>query len=399
MNRRRSSVNHVAMHEINRALVLSSLHKYPAQTRAKLSTRTGLTRSAISNLADELIQNDMIHEVGYEESTGGRRGILLELNPAGACVIAAKLNPSSVQCALVNLSGTIDWYKSAPVDSKKASCVLGKCEGLIRSALSFNHGARPVLGIGVASPGLISADGGIIYSKYMDWRNVDFCAAWEGQFGVPVSVDNEVSLSALGESRYGDATDNSHFIYLEVGHGVGAGIVIDGQLYQGKHGFAGEVGFTASFADHGDGLGTQRWQDTVNIPCLLQTVAAIYSERGAHRALRPPRSFEELVEAIRAGDAIACSAMQELVRRFAIGVANLYHAFDIPVFILGGDLGREYGPFLPDLRAEVERRLVMRPPRGIDLRISSLQPNASLMGAVARVFDKFLFEPSLSLGI
>lgn len=399
MSRRRSSVNHVAMHEINRALVLSSLHKYPAQTRAKLSTRTGLTRSAISNLADELIQNDMIHEVGYEESTGGRRGILLELNPEGACVIALKLSPTSIQCALVNLAGVIDWCESAPLDSNEAGDVLGQCESLILSALSLNHGARPLLGIGVASPGLISAEGGVIYSKYMDWHNVDFCAAWEDRFGVPVSLDNEVSLSALGECRYGDVTDKSHFIYVEVGYGVGAGIVIDGQLYQGQHGFAGEVGFTALFADHSEELAAPHWQDTVNIPCLLQTVAAVHRERGALPDQRPPRSFEQLVGAIRAGDAIVCKAMRELLRRFAIGLANLYHAFDIPVFILGGDLGREYGPFLPELRAEVERRLVMTPSGGIDLRISSLQPNASLMGAAARVFDKSLFEPSLSLGI
>lgn len=399
MSRRRYSVNHVAMHEINRALVLSSLHKYPSQTRAKLSTCTGLTRSAISNLADELIQNGMIHEVGYEESTGGRRGILLELNPEGACVIALKLSPASIQCALVNLAGVIDWCKTVPIDSNEVSDVLGKCESLILSALSLNHGARPVLGIGVASPGLISAEGGIIYSKYMDWHNVDFCAAWEDQFGVPVSLDNEVSLSALGECRYGDVIDKSHFIYMEVGYGVGAGIVIDGQLYQGKHGFAGEVGFTALFADPGDEPAALHWQDTVNVPCLLQTVAAIYRERGAPADQRPPWTFEQLVEGIRSGDPIVRTAMRESLCRFAVGVANLYHAFDIPVFILGGDLGREYEPFLPELRVEVERRLVMKPPGGIDLRISSLQPNASLMGAVARVFDKSLFEPSLSLGI
>ena len=396
MNRRRTSVNHEVMHEINRALILSSLHKYPSQTRAKLSLRSGLTRSAVSNLADELIQNGMIHEVGYEESTGGRRGILLELNPDGACVIAVKLSPAAIQCALVNLVGEIDWYRSLPIDSTEQSYVVGQSVQLIQSALALNNGARPVLGIGVASPGLISAEGGIIYSKYMDWHNVDFHADWEERFGAPVSIDNEVRLSALGESRYGSATDDSHFVYMEVGHGVGAGIVIDGQLYHGKHGFAGEVGFMASFMDAENQPASLHWQDAVNIPYLLETVAQMQRERNGRFTRAAHFSFERVVELIRADDGLACAAMRKIGRRFAIGLANLYHAFDIPVFILGGELGREYGPFLPEIRAEVERRLASAPPGGIDLRISSLQPNASLMGAVARVFDMVLVEPSLS---
>ncbi len=392
MSRRRSAVNHEVMHEINRALVLSSLRENPSQTRAKLSSRTGLTRSAISNLADELIQNDMIHEVGYEDSTGGRRGILLELNPEGACAIAAKINPSTIQCALVNLTGEIDWYESVPTDSTEEPLVLGLCQRLIQTAFALNGDARPVLGIAVAAPGLISAEGSIIYSKYMDWHNVDFRVDWENQFGVPVSVDNEVSLSALGESRYGSATEDSHFIYMEVGHGVGAGIVIDRQLYQGKHGYAGEIGFMASYFEENNGLGALNWQDTVNIPYLQQTVARLQTENGERIAAHEYRSFEQLVGAIRVGDRLACSAFRDLGRRFAVGLANLYHAFDIPVFILGGELGREYGPFLADVHAEVERHLVMSPPGGIDLRISCLQPDAALMGAFARVFDNMLIE-------
>lgn len=399
MSRRRSAVNHEAMHEINRALVLSSLRKNPSQTRAKLSSRTGLTRSAISNLTEELIQNDMIHEVGYEASTGGRRGILLELNPQGAGAIALRLNPASVQCALANLAGEIDWFETVTLDSKQVPHVLNLCEGLIGSALAHNGGMRPILGIGVASPGLISAEGGIIYSKYMDWRDVNFCADWEDQFGVPVSVDTEVGLSALGESRYGSATDDSHFIYMEVGHGVGAGIVIDGQLFQGKHGFAGEVGFMASHVDAGDSLAALNWQDTVNIDYLLQTVEQLKGNGGTRSASSKCGAFDQLAQAIRAGDALACSAMRDVSRRFAVGLANLYHAFDIPVFVLGGELGREYGPFLTEARAEVERHLVLMPPGGIDLRISKLKPNAAIMGAVARVFDAVLVEPSLNFGI
>ncbi len=400
MSRRRSAVNHEVMHEINRAIVLSSLRENPSLTRAKLSSRTGLTRSAISNLTDELIQNDMIQEVGYEESTGGRRGILLELNPQGAGVIAIKFNASSVQCALANLAGEIDWYKLAPIDSTEESYVLGICRQLVQSALQVNGGARPLLGIGVASPGLIGEDGEVIYSKFMDWRNVSFRAEWEEEFAVPVSVDNLVSLAALGENHYGPAAEDSHFMYIEIGYGAGAGIVINNQLYQGKYGFAGEVGYMSFLEENGTGCAkTRNWQSMVNIPRFVQ-IARQHIESDPQRVLDPQSlTFSRLLEALHAGDEAPRAAMSELSRNLGMGLASLYNAFDIPVFVLGGELGREFGPFLGEARAELERHLVVMPPCRIDLRISRLQPDAALLGAVARVFDIILVEPSLSLGL
>lgn len=400
MSRRRSAVNHEVMHEINRALVLSSLREKPPMTRAKLSSRTGLTRSAISNLTDELIQNDMIQEVGYEESTGGRRGILLELNPQGAGVIAIKFNASSVQCALANLAGEIDWYKLTPIDSTEESYVLGICRQLIQSALQVNGGARPLLGIGAASPGLIGESGEVIYSKFMDWRNVSFRAEWEEEFAVPVSVDNLVSLAALGENHYGLAADDSHFMYIEIGYGAGAGIVINNQLYQGKYGFAGEVGYMSFLEGNGTGYAnTRNWQSMVNIPRFMQ-IAERHIKSDPQTVLDPEGlNFSRLLEALHAGDEAPRAAMSELSRNLGIGLASLYNAFDIPVFVLGGELGGEFGPFLGEVRAELERHLVVIPPGGIDLRISDLQPDAALLGAVARVFDTILVEPSLSLSL
>ncbi len=400
MSRRRAAVNHEVMHEINRALVLSSLREKPSQTRSKLSSRTGLTRSAISYLTNELIQNEMIHEVGYEESTGGRRGILLELNPQGAGVIAIKFNASSVQCALANLAGDIDWYKLAAINRTEEAHVLGICQRLICSALEINGSARPLLGIGVASPGLIGADGEVIYSKFMDWRHVNFRAAWEEEYGVPVSVDNLVSLAALGENHYGLAADDSHFMYMEIGYGAGAGIVINNELYQGKYGYAGEVGYMSFADDNGAGQTEGRnWQSMVNIPRFMEVAAQKVGacERTALDA--QDLTFSRLLDALHDGDEAPRATMLALSRSLGIGLASLYNAFDIPVFVLGGELGGQFGPFFDEVRATMERHLVVMPPAGIDLRISRLKPDAALLGAVAKVFDRVLVEPSLRLGL
>ena len=396
MDRKRFAVNHEVMHRINTALILDTLRKQPSQTRAKLANRTGLTRSAISNLTEELLEADLIREVGYEASTGGRRGIMLALNPDGGSVIALKFNASSVQCALLNLAGGIIWRELTPLESTDKPLVLYICRQMIERALEKNAGARPQLGIGVAAPGLISAEGDMIYSKFMDWRNVSFRSEWQEQYGLPVSVDNLVSLAALGESRFGSAANDSHFFYIEIGYGAGAGIVINNQLYQGRHGMAGEVGYMQA----GAGSDTPRdWQELVNIPALLRVAERVIAN-GSQTSLNADNlSFGALVEGLREGDAAACWALGETSRQLGIGLASLYNAFDIPVFILGGELGGEYASSLPQLRRYAEKYLVAQPPGGIEIRISRMELDAALMGAAARVFDSVLIEPSLPVRI
>ena len=399
MARKRPAVNHEVMQQMNRALILDSLRKQPSQTRSKLADRMGLTRSAMSNLTDDLIREEMIHEVGFEKSTGGRRGILLELNPDGGGVIALKFNESSVQCALVNLVGEIVWHEFLPVEDTDETVVLDLCRQQIDKALQKNGGARPILGIGVAAPGLISDDGDMIYSKFMDWRNVSFRRDWEADYGVPVSVDNMVSLAALGESRYGSATDDSHFFYVEIGYGAGAGIVINHQLYQGRHGLAGEIGYMQAATLSLGGWRATDWQELVNIPNFLKLTRRLI-DSGCQTSLDSTKlDFPTLLVALRDGDPAACWALSQIGLYLGIGFASLYNVLDISVFILGGELGREFASSLNVIHQEMQQFLIAQPPDGFDLRISGMRPDAALIGAAARVFDTVLIEPSLSVRI
>lgn len=386
------------MHKINCSLILSSLRKHPLQTRAKLAKRIGLTRSTVSSLVDELIEKNFIHEVGYEPSSGGRRGILLELYPNGAAAIAVKINASSVQCALSNLVGEISWHKLIPLTSTESDYVLPVAEQLIEQAIAQHQSGSPILGIGVGSTGLVSNEGEVIYSKFMNWEHISFRKRWEKQFGLPVIVSNEVSLAAFGENHYGSATNDSHFIYIEIGYGLGAGIVIDGQLYQGKNGYAGEVGYmVSSQPTNGEATQPVTWQSLTNIPKLLQTVER-YLESGENSELRPDAlTFDTIIEAAHRNDSVATKALTELSRNVGIGIASLINIFDIPIFIIGGELGKEYEPYLHVIQEEIRCNIIRTPPGGIHVRISTLLPDASLMGAVAQVFDDILKEPSLNV--
>lgn len=400
MTGNRPSVNHHLMHKINSSLILSSLRKQPSQSRAKLAQLTGLTRSTISNLTDELIQNNFIHEVGYEESSGGRRGVLLELNPIGGSAIALKINASSVQCAFANLVGDIVWHKLVPITSTKPQFVLELAQELIEEVIALNDAKIPILGIGVGITGLISQDGAVIYSKFLDWENVEFRKEWSRRFNLPVTVDNEVSLAAFGENHYGSATNDSHFIYIEIGYGLGAGVVINGQLYQGINGYAGEVGYiTFCLPSNNGSLQAVSWQSMINIPALLATVENHMQNGASSRLDANNFDFEAIIEAAHEDDAVASKAMIELSNYLGMGIANLINTFDIPLYIIGGELGKEFEPYLPYVNDEIKNYLVRYPPSGIKVRISKTQPDASLMGAVAQVFDDILKEPTLNVNL
>lgn len=399
MSRKRFAINHELMHKINRSLILSSLRKNPRQTRAKLAADTGLTRSTVSNLIDELIKKDFIHEVGFEKSTGGRRGIQLELNPEGGAAIAIKINASSVQGALANLVGDILWHELVPIAKTEASYVLDNCKKLIQKAKLVNADARPLLGIGVGTTGLISEDGDVIYSKFMDWHNVSFRHEWEHQFNLPVSVDNEVSLAAFGENHYGNGTHDSHFMFIEIGYGLGAGIVLNGQLFQGMSGFAGEIGYmTFVHCTDDDVSHTKNWQSMINIPNLLSTTQQ-HIDAGVTTSLKQDNcTFETILEAGHDDKAVQL-AFVELSRYLGMGLASLVNIFDIPVFLIGGELGKQYAPYLDIVHEEINKHIVHAPSGRVDVRISDLQPDASLMGAVAQVFDEILKEPSLNVNL
>jgi predicted NBD/HSP70 family sugar kinase len=394
-----SSVNHGLMHKINCSLILSSLRKHPAQTRAKLATRTGLTRSTISNLTDELIAKNFIHEVGYEPSSGGRRGILLELNPQGGSAIAIKINASSVQCALSNFIGEISWHQLVPLSSTRADHVLSIAKNLIHEAIKQNYKNIPILGIGVGVTGLVSDDGSVIYSKFLDWENINFCKDWEKQFNLPVIVDNEVSLAAFGENHYGSGIKDSHFIFVEIGYGLGAGVVLEGQLYQGKNGYAGEIGYVMSMpADDNASTISVSWQSMTNIPRLLHLVKKAINSGDTTRLKADNLTFDTIIEAAHANDPVATQAMMTLSRSVGIGLASLVNIFDITTFIISGELGKHYEPYLEIIMEELQKYIVWKSDAGVSIRFSTLLPDATLLGAVAQVFDDIL-EPSLNVTV
>lgn len=394
------------MRNINRSLILSCLRTMPPQSRANLAARTGLTRSTVSSLVDELIQANLVHETGISPSQGGRPGTLLQLNPDGGCAIGVEITVDSIMVLLTDFVAQPRWQQQLALDTTDPDVVLPQAERLIDEALTFNAttGAIPPLGIGLGISGLVNPDEGVLkFSSNLGWRDIPLRARLQQRFGLPVKVGNEASIAALGESYFGAAAGTTDFIYLVISTtALGAGIFVNGKLYQGIHGYAGEAGHVSIDPAGPTCTCGKRgcWETVLRAACTVEPVG----KRGQHgekssTGHRVPgdssaSTFQSVIDAAKAGDSQAAGAVNRVSDILAIGIANLVNLFNPQLIILGGPLGLAMGPFLPRIRTAVAEQVVVPADSLAEIRLSQITSNACAMGAVALVLDELLREPS-----
>lgn len=407
MNPKRQSADHNLMRHINRALILSHLRMSSPQSRANLAARTGLMRSTVSSLVDELIAANLVHETGIGPSHGGRPGTLLELNPAGGCAIGIEITSQSVLVQLTDFLAQARWQQEVRLDSSEPEVVIPQAERLIEEALRYNTETENtrLLGIGLGIAGLVNIETGMLkYAANLEgWRDIPFRSMWQKRFGLPVHVGNEATIAALGESYFGAAIGHSDFVYLVISTTtLGAGIFVNSKLYQGIHGYSGEVGHTVL-----DPAGTRCtcgkrgcWEAVLRDACSLHPIR--------QRLLKGEQSlisqlckgdpgvitYRMVLAAALDGDPLAVESMNRVINVLGTGIANLINIFNPQLVILGGSLGLAIEPFLPTLQTIVNGQVTV-PPDGIaEIKVSQIKSNACTMGAVALVLDEILREPS-----
>jgi predicted NBD/HSP70 family sugar kinase len=353
----KQAADHSLMRTINRSLILSQLRTAAPLSRADLAARIGLTRSTVSSQVDELIAANLVHETGIGPSHGGRPGTLLELNPAGGCAVGIELTSDSILVLLTDFVAQPRWQHEITLTDHDPDAVIAQAEALIDEALAHNAATdhtKP-LGIGLGAAGLVNAADGVLRSAYnlgLGWHDIPFRALWERRFRLPVHVGNEATIAALGEHYFGAAADYRDFIYLQTStSALGAGIFIDGKLYQGMGGYAGEVGHIMI--------------DPAGAPCVC-------GKRGC---------WEAVLRAADSSDRLAV---------LATGIAALVNIFNPPLVVLGGSLGHAMKPVLDALREQVAAQVTMPADSLPDIDISAITSNACALGAVALVLDDIL---------
>jgi N-acetylglucosamine repressor len=232
---------------MNRNLLLNILRREGIISRTQLRDLSGLSVGAVSQITTELIEKNWVFESGDGDYTGGRRQTLLRLNPDAGYALGLKVMETRVVCAVTSFDAHVLHYFEYPLETDHTShgLVNALIEMIEKTIIAARLQRQSFFGIGVGLAGIIDPHNGIVhYSPFLKLRNVPLVSLLEEKLGMPVAIENDVNTLTLTEHLFGNGRLHQNFIVVTVGRGVGMGMVLQGQLYQGIRGGAGELGHT-----------------------------------------------------------------------------------------------------------------------------------------------------------
>lgn len=383
----RETMNGASMRRHNGARVLDAVRRHGSISRARLVRETKLSAPTVSALVDDLlVRKKLLRQAGVGKSTGGRRPVLIEFNADYGHVVGVDLGSTTIRLALADLNGRIVARHQVPTPRRSRQAVLDHLTGAIRTLMGEKRPASgKLLAIGIGAPGMTDVDKGIVISavNLRGWVDVPLRDLLQDEFGVPVVVDNDVNMAALGEYWAGSAREASTFVFIALGAGVGAGIVVDGRLHRGTRWYAGEISHMQ--------LDYRRWQEDFGEQGYLEShvgAAAIAALSERTLETRPPQAGDRtlpvhLFEAARNGNREAQRAVEQLAVYLGTAVANVVTVLDPSLVVFGGGVSHAGAQLLDPVRSVV-RRIVPNVP---DLRVSALGDEAQLHGALYSVLQ------------
>ena len=368
--------------EQNRALVMNAVRLAGSLSRTAIAERTGLAPSALTRLSRDLIREGVLTETGKSDSSGGRRAVLVSLNPDYAFAVGIKIERTRLIGARVDLMGSIRKRAEVPLEDDPMPADV--IDGVV--ALTKELEAKRMLGIGIAISGFVDpASGTEVYTPILRWRNVPLRDPIAERLGFPVWVENDVNALSLAERWYGAGRGFSHFICVTVGEGIGAGVVIHGDVYRGAFGGAGELGHITINPDGP----VCRCQER---GCLeVYASDRFLSEEAARLGFQ---DIDRLIEAARDGNADAQAVFSRMGRYLGIGAKSLVNLLNPEALILGGERMDAEDLFVPALADEVRRHSF--PSEAEQLRIVNAQlgPDGFLIGPATLVIADFFRVPA-----
>jgi predicted NBD/HSP70 family sugar kinase len=375
----------------NSRLVLKTIYDAAAVSRAEIARRTHLTRPTVSALAADLIDSGLVSEVGLGPSAGGKRPTLLAINDAGPCLLALDLSGDDYRGALISLRGRVIRRATQPAAGLRGQAAL---DCLYRLADELRSDGS-LLGIGVATPGLVDPHRGVILRAVnRGWVDLPLREALAARYGRPAYVANDSHMAALAEYTYGAPAGNN-LIVVRVSQGIGAGVILNGRPFYGDGFGAGEIGHVVVNVDgHLCRCGNRGCLEmTSSIPAILRTAAAA-DRRQSLLAGNEPLTWRQFVAAALAHDPVAVDVAVRAGGYLGAAAAHLVGAYNIQTIVLAGDVTALGDTFLDAVQAEMHQRVLPAMAAATTVRYPSLDAaqvaDITILGAAALVLQREL---------
>ncbi|WP_133802221.1 ROK family transcriptional regulator [Kribbella caucasensis] len=369
--------------EINASLVLAELRQ-GLVSRTELAKRTGLSLPTVSEIVADLLNTGVVEEREVGSSGGGRRPVLLGLKADAGYVIGIKVTETRVIAVLTDLGAQIVERATETVSGGDVGTVVRAVAKVVRRLGRSKQGkSRQVYGVGVGLAGVIDRASGVVrHATYADWHDVDLAGLLAKRIGLPVVVDNDVNTLVANEQWFGAGRGVSDVAVVSIGRGVGLGMVLDGRLYRGAGGGAGEFGHTKVVADGPlCACGGRGCLETViGEPAILKRTKTQDIEQAADRARNGDREIAEVFD--------------EVGRVLGTAVGNLVNLLNPKLIVLAGEGTRESDLFLPGFDDALRNAVFDGLQRDLEIVVDDWDDEAWAQGA-AGLFLAELFQPNL----
>jgi predicted NBD/HSP70 family sugar kinase len=346
-------------------------------SRAQLARDSGLSKPTVSQALAALVHAGLVREAGRTSGRKGPTAQLFELDPTAGWVVGIDVGRNWVRAAIANLTGEIVARRDERARSRSARSLIVQIGGLAHDlAAEAGIGWGEVTVATVGSPGVLepSRDQVTLAHNLPGWGRHGLVEAVRRELGTNVRFENDVNLATVGEQRHGLGKNVRHFVFLHVGTGVGAGLVLNGQLHRGSSGAAGEIGYLPLGPDASLDPASRR-RGSLERSAGADAIRA----DARHRGLSPPLTPKGIFAAARRGDPKARGVVEGEAGRIALAIASVVPVVDPELVVLGGGIGRNGDLLLEPVR----RRLRSISPFEPRIEVSALGEEAELQGAVA----------------
>ncbi|MBK8780711.1 MAG: ROK family transcriptional regulator [Anaerolineales bacterium] len=386
--------NRELIRAINRSTILNSIKTNGAIPRAEIARLTGLSPATVTGITAELIQDNLVFEKESGDSSGGRRPIMLAINPNGGCVVGIKVMEDHALGALTDLEASLLGKQSYPLTDTSPEGISRSLSELVAELLKMSENPAPnLMGVGVGLAGIVEAGQGLVrQSPFFGWNDVPLREMIQNRVNVPVYVDNDVNTLAFAEKWFGAGRGVDNFLVVTVGRGIGLGIVSNGQFNHGVRGGAGEIGHTV--IQPGGELCACGKRGCLEMyasePALLRQAAKAF-EQGQLSSL--PKTPEELIALAASGEKAAQEIFARAGELLGQSIANLVNIFNPQRVLINGE-GVRAGNWLFDpMRAAIDEHTMPGLRQDVSILVEPLGDDAWARGAASLVLHELFESP------
>ncbi len=396
--------NAIYINRLNKISVLGLIRDHGILSRADLVKKSGLSAPTVTRIVDSLIrQEKLVVSLGKGTSSGGRPPVLLKFDGKRTYVIGIDLGATTTRGVLSDLDGKFITEIEFPTRLDEGfDAVISDVAKLIKqlSESKSNVKKERIYGVGIAVAGLVDLNKKIVeYSPVFDWNRVDILKALESRVDFPIIFDNVTRLMALGGMCFGKGQTLQNFICINVGYGIGSGIIANGKLLTGTDGFAGEFGHITIDKDSDIQCSCKKYGclEALASGKAISFTAQSRLARGQESILQEmcggdysKVTAKMVADAAKQGDEMALNVFTRAMEYIGLGISNLIGIFNPDLIVIGGGVSMAGDIFFDNIRATVQKNSMHPTARQVQILPVEFGLNAAIMGAFSLILNKVL---------